>query len=361
MKMGPFSENAGASKPVEYVGGELRQIGLVLCDRFSLADTAIVVEAFHALNTTMARYGKHAVRYNVRLLSAAGGRMTSASSVCVWTNSVESHVAAAPLRAIIFSGGSGIRDALRSDPFLGWLHRAQASCKQFLAIGESSAVLAHLGSFRRDIALASSNGRSFINVQSQALPADSAISAAVAVIEREHGEVIAAQIAKSIDPEFGSGLTDDIRRGVAATLSQPIQDAAQWMCANGDRDISLDEAAQIAAMSGRNFLRRFKLEVGMKPSEYLLKVRLDMACRLLTQTRLPVEKIARRCGINGGGRLSKLFREHLQLTPTEYRAERSDVQRDRKQSTEVERQSSAPFLVSENPREFSGVRGAGGE
>jgi transcriptional regulator GlxA family with amidase domain len=51
-----------------------------------------------------------------------------------------------------------------------------------------------------------------------------------------------------------------------------------------------------------------------------LFVRLDMCCRLLAETNLPVDKVARRCGIGNGGRLSKIFRRYLGTTPTEYRA-----------------------------------------
>jgi transcriptional regulator GlxA family with amidase domain len=90
--------------------------------------------------------------------------------------------------------------------------------------------------------------------------------------------------------------------------------------ANGDRPIVIDEAAQVAAMSERNFLRRFKIEMGVTPSDYLLYVRLNMSCRLLIETSLPVDKIARRSGIGSGGRLSKLFRKYLGKTPTEYRS-----------------------------------------
>jgi hypothetical protein len=64
-------------------------------------------------------------------------------------------------------------------------------------------------------------------------------------------------------------------------------------------------------MSERNFLRHFSAEIGLSPSDYLLKVRLDMSCRLLVETDLPVDKIARRCGISNGGQLSKLFRTYL--------------------------------------------------
>jgi transcriptional regulator GlxA family with amidase domain len=89
--------------------------------------------------------------------------------------------------------------------------------------------------------------------------------------------------------------------------------------------VGIDEAARIAAMSERNFLRRFKAELGVTPSDYLLYVRLDMSCRLLVETTLPVDKIARRCGIGSGGQLSKLFRKYLATTPTDYRMRKEAV------------------------------------
>lgn len=108
-------------------------------------------------------------------------------------------------------------------------------------------------------------------------------------------------------------------------MSEKIQASARWFEANCDRPIAIDEAAQVAPMSERNFLRRFKIEMGVTPSEYLLYVRLDMCCRLLAETGLPVDKIARRCGLGGGGWLAKLFRKHLATTPTEYRASKRPV------------------------------------
>ncbi|MFP3701305.1 AraC family transcriptional regulator [Burkholderia sp. SIMBA_013] len=42
---------------------------------------------------------------------------------------------------------------------------------------------------------------------------------------------------------------------------------------------------------------------------------------MLADTRLPVDKIARRCGLRGGAQLSKLLRRRLNTTPTDYRAQ----------------------------------------
>ena len=72
-------------------------------------------------------------------------------------------------------------------------------------------------------------------------------------------------------------------------------------------------------MSERNFLRRFKMETGITPSDYLLQARLAVACTLLTDSELPVDKIARRSGMGNGDRLAKIFRRRLLISPTEYR------------------------------------------
>jgi transcriptional regulator GlxA family with amidase domain len=85
------------------------------------------------------------------------------------------------------------------------------------------------------------------------------------------------------------------------------------------RPISIADAARVAAMSERNFLRRFKAQIGLTPSEYLLRARLDASCMLLAATDLPVDKIARRCGAGSGDGLAKIFRKRLSISPTEYR------------------------------------------
>ncbi|EGD03974.1 AraC family transcriptional regulator [Burkholderia sp. TJI49] len=66
-------------------------------------------------------------------------------------------------------------------------------------------------------------------------------------------------------------------------------------------------------------MRRFKNEIGVTPTEFVLRVRLEKACCMLVETDLPADKVARRTGLGSGDRLAKLFRQHLSMSPTEYR------------------------------------------
>jgi len=99
-------------------------------------------------------------------------------------------------------------------------------------------------------------------------------------------------------------------------------------------------------MSERNFLRRFKLEMGSTPSEYLLQARLEMTCRLLAGTELLVDKIARRSGMGNGDHLAKIFRKRWSISPTEYRLRN---RRERAARTEY----AAPAASEAEARDFA--------
>ncbi|WP_245254255.1 helix-turn-helix domain-containing protein [Paraburkholderia sp. LEh10] len=84
--------------------------------------------------------------------------------------------------------------------------------------------------------------------------------------------------------------------------------------------ISVANAAQYAAMSKRNYQRRFKVEFGITPLEYLLRTRFEAVCSMLEDTELPIDKIARCCGMGDGNRLGRIFKARTGMSPTQYRA-----------------------------------------
>ncbi|HKR44361.1 MAG TPA: helix-turn-helix domain-containing protein, partial [Paraburkholderia sp.] len=63
----------------------------------------------------------------------------------------------------------------------------------------------------------------------------------------------------------------------------------------------------------------FRAEMGVKPSEYLRRSRVELAAGMLESSDLPVDKIARRCGLTSGECLARLFRQVWGVSPTEYR------------------------------------------
>jgi AraC-like DNA-binding protein len=120
-------------------------------------------------------------------------------------------------------------------------------------------------------------------------------------------------------------IADNVRRICLDTPNEipngdeKIRASAQWLTDNCEQPISVSDAARTVAMSERNFLRRFRQETGVTPSEYLLRARLNLTCKLLTESDLPIDKIARRSGMGNGAQLAKLFRKRLGISPTRFR------------------------------------------
>lgn len=102
-------------------------------------------------------------------------------------------------------------------------------------------------------------------------------------------------------------------------LSERIETSIQWLHEHYAERVSVADIAQRASMSERNFLRRFKAEVGQTPREYLASIRLESARQLLLYTDLPVDKIARHCGFFNGDHLRKQFLKYFGISPAKYR------------------------------------------
>jgi AraC-like DNA-binding protein len=84
------------------------------------------------------------------------------------------------------------------------------------------------------------------------------------------------------------------------------------------------DAAQYAAMLGvsvSRFNHVFRETVGVSPYAYYVRLRMDNACGLLSDTTLSIGEIAHRCGYEDALYFTQVFRRQMGVTPTAYRKE----------------------------------------
>lgn len=79
--------------------------------------------------------------------------------------------------------------------------------------------------------------------------------------------------------------------------------------------LTLDDLAAQACMSPHHFLRSFKQVVGQTPHQYLLRVRLARARRLLDAADLTVAEAATRVGFESWEHFSRQFRREFGMPP----------------------------------------------
>ena len=313
----------------------VKRIGIALFNGFALPEAATVVEIFQSANALGTSMRINGPRYDVHLLSVGGGRIASSSSMFVWTDSIESRGHAGDLHALFIAGGAAVHSMLTEERMVDWLRRLDLRHEQIFPIAEGRLLLDAAESPDTSRKLRRGEGAHAIAWNgldvSTSQRSSTPLRAALALIEKDFGAEVALEITGVVRLRFEAQFAAAQNQNAFGAPSEKIRASAQWLEMNCGRTITIEEAAQFVAMSERNFLRRFKVEMGVTPSDYLLYVRIDKCCHLLSETDLPVDKIARRCGMGSGGQLSKNFRRYLGVTPTEYRASKrcfSEVRRE---------------------------------
>ncbi len=267
-------------------------------------------------------------RYELRLYSSHGGAVRSSSGVQIWTD-VPRPLDASSVQAMFVLGGQGRASGL-DDQCIGWLQHVHQRARVVKGNSGGAEMLTgiHLNqkgpeavphAMQATLAACGTGDSEPTGDDDEGM-----FAAALSIIVRDAGYEIAQEIVACMMPGANRKFASVLFGVKEARASELIRTAAHQLRVNSANRISIANAAQAAAMSERNFLRRFRNEVGVTPTEFVLRVRLEKACSMLVETDLPADKVARRVGLGSGDRLAKLFRQHLSMSPTEYRAAARD-------------------------------------
>ncbi len=85
--------------------------------------------------------------------------------------------------------------------------------------------------------------------------------------------------------------------------------------------LSLALLAEVGGMTERSLLRIFHRATGSSPNSYLLKVRINRAAAELHHPEKQITRIAFEVGFNDSNYFTRQFKQHMGITPLEYRRE----------------------------------------
>jgi AraC family transcriptional regulator len=106
------------------------------------------------------------------------------------------------------------------------------------------------------------------------------------------------------------------RGGLGPTRERKVREYIQ---ANLDQPLSLDDLAQVALLSPSYFIAMFQQSTGMTPYKYFLQQRVEYAKELLTYSKLSLVDIAHKCGFPDQSQFTTTFRRHMGVTPGQYK------------------------------------------
>lgn len=98
--------------------------------------------------------------------------------------------------------------------------------------------------------------------------------------------------------------------------------AAHYMRTHCSAALSARETAAACGLSVSRFLHLFRQETGYAFSDWLQRLRVAAACRMLDESTYKLAEIAEISGIRDQSRMTRLFRRYLETTPGAYRAAR---------------------------------------
>ncbi|USX24853.1 GlxA family transcriptional regulator [Oxalobacteraceae bacterium OTU3CINTB1] len=148
------------------------------------------------------------------------------------------------------------------------------------------------------------------------------IDLALALVAEDHGQAVALAVAKRLlvlaqrqggQSQFSPYLS-------AATAPDTLATVIQHYVMNHlAESLSVEQLADIAGMSARNFARQFVKEMGVTPAEFVQRARVDAARNLLEGSALAPKAIAYRCGFGSAARMRLVFTQRFGVTPNQYR------------------------------------------
>jgi transcriptional regulator GlxA family with amidase domain len=98
-----------------------------------------------------------------------------------------------------------------------------------------------------------------------------------------------------------------------------VRDIEDYISANFDRDVPVEELAELAGMSRRNFVRRFKDATGQRPGAYLQMLRVAAARKMLEDGAPSIEQVGLSVGYEDVAFFRRVFKRHCGITPSAYR------------------------------------------
>ena len=293
-----------------------RAIGFLVYPGFQLLDATGPIAAFEIAG----RLAPGA--YSLHFLSLEGGLTASSSGAALHTTPL----AEAPrLDTLIVSGGDGVKVPATCPATLAFVRRAGREARRVASVCSGTYVLAEAGlldgrratthwSRTKDFQRRYPNIRlepDRIWIQDGHVWSSAGITAGIdlslALIGADEGEAVARRTAQQLvvyhhrpGGQSQHSALIDLRPGRFDAL-------LSWARQNLAEPLTVEQLADRAAMSPRNFARLFAQETGVTPAKAVERLRVEAARALLDSQPLQVEDVALETGFGDPERLRRAF------------------------------------------------------
>jgi len=315
----------------------LRIVEILAYPAVQLLDIAGPLQVFASANEIAARRGD-APLYAPRVVSAAAPVVIASAGLGLVAAGLPP--ARAAVDTLVVAGGPGVHAAAADPALLAWVRARARRAQRVASVCTGAFLLAAAGLLDGRRAAThwmhcAELARRFPTIRVEADPifvrdgaiwtsagVTAAIDLALALVEEDGGRALALAVARHLvmflkrpggQAQFSTVLSLQGAEDRFGALHS-------WMTTRLTGDLSLSALAERAGMSERSFSRHYAEATGITPARAVERLRVEAARRLLSDTRLPLKRIAVRCGFGSEETLRRSFMRLLAATPQNYRA-----------------------------------------
>jgi len=310
-----FSSNSAKTKREAAM---TRAVGFLIFDGFQILDAAGPIAAFEIGGAR----GQGA--YSLSVLAKRAGPVASSSGA---TMEARAFADAPRLDTLVVAGGFGTYEALKDRVILDYVGEAAHACRRVASVCSGAFLLAEAGLLDGKRATTHwSRSRQFaqrypgvriepdrIFVRDGKIWSSAGITAgvdlALALIADDLGEMVARRVAQQLvvyrrrpggQSQFSALLEMERPEGRFGSL-------LGWARERLGQPLTVERLAERAAMSPRNFARRFAEETGVTPARAVERLRVEAARERVEAARAPIDAIAAETGFGDPERMRRAF------------------------------------------------------
>ena len=108
---------------------------------------------------------------------------------------------------------------------------------------------------------------------------------------------------------------------ISGSENDRINSVYQYSLSNYKRKIPMEEIASVANMSPNSFCRYFKSKTRKTYSNFLIEIRVGVACKLLLENRISIKQVCYESGFHNFASFHKYFKMITNKTPLNYQRE----------------------------------------
>ncbi|MNQ58398.1 HTH-type transcriptional regulator CdhR [compost metagenome] len=299
-----------------------------------LLDVTGPLQVFATANDIAAQQGLPPP-YAPTVIAAGGGAVRSSAGLAMLAEPLPEQ----PSDTLIIAGGWGIYAATQDSGLVHWVRQQAAVSRRVASVCTGAFLLAASGwldgrrvvtHWTRCEQLAQQYPRLrvepnpiFINdgpVWTSA-GVTAGIDLSLALVEADLGRAMALDVARQLvvflkrpGGQSQFSVTLDLQR-----QGSRFDELHAWIAEHLTLDLGIPALALQAGMSERSFVRHYRADTGQTPARAIEQIRVETARRLLSDTVVPIKRIATQCGFGSEETLRRSFLRAMGVTPQAYR------------------------------------------